>query len=103
MHRVMAEKPLGKTGKRATLQQTDPEKYAFLKAEAEAPYRSLRKFVYVGFATSGAIGAFIFVTQLLAGQDVSATLPNLAVQVGVIALMVWLFRLEIKAERKSGS
>lgn len=89
--------------KRPTLKQTDPEKYAFLKAEAEAPYRGLRKFVYVGFGVSGAIGAFIFFTQLLAGQDVGTILPNLALQVGVIALMVWLFRLEGKAERKSDS
>lgn len=88
------------TGKAPSLQQTDPEKYAFLKAEAAAPYRGLRKFVYVGFAASGAIGAFIFVTQLLAGQEVGDTLPNLAIQIGVVALMVWLLRLEGKAERK---
>ncbi|HEY9896660.1 MAG TPA: DUF3493 domain-containing protein [Candidatus Sericytochromatia bacterium] len=92
-----------KAGKPSTLQQTDPEKYAFLKAEAEAPYRGLRKFVYVAFAASGLIGAFIFVTQLLAGQEVSNTLPNLAIQIGVVALMIWLLRLEGKAERKSGS
>lgn len=99
----MANKRSDGTEKRLPLKQTDPEKYAFLKAEAQAPYRSLRKFVYVGFAASGAIGAFIFFTQLLAGQDVATILPNLALQIGVIALMVWLFRLEGKAERKSGS
>ena len=92
-----------KAGKPPTLQQNDPEKYAFLKAEAEAPYRGLRKFVYVAFAASGAIGAFIFVTQLLAGQEVGNTLPNLAIQIGVVALMIWLLRLEGKAERKSDS
>jgi hypothetical protein len=71
-----------------------PEKYARLKAEARAPYRGLRKFVYVSFGASGAIGAFIFFLQLLAGRQVSSTLPNLALQVGLVALMVWLFRLE---------
>ena len=71
-----------------------PEKYARLKAEAQAPYRGLRKFVYVAFGASGAIGAFIFLLQLLAGRQVSSTLPNLALQVGLVALMVWLFRLE---------
>lgn len=100
----MAKRRSGEAEKRLPLKQTDPEKYAFLKAEAAAPYRSLRKFVYISFAASGAIGAFIFVTQLLAGQAVSAaTLPNLALQLGVIALMVWLFRLEVKAEHKSDS
>jgi len=73
-----------------------PEKYARLKAEAIAPYRGLRKFVYVAFGASGAIGAFIFLLKLLAGQQVSSTLPNLALQVGLVALMVWLFRLESK-------
>ncbi|MBW4691518.1 MAG: DUF3493 domain-containing protein [Lyngbya sp. HA4199-MV5] len=99
----MADKPLGRTGDRPTLQQTDPEKYAFLKAEAEAPYRGLRKFVYVSFAASGAIGAFIFLAKLAAGQEVSDTLPNLALQIGVVALMIWLFRLDSKAGRKSDS
>ncbi|PSB23798.1 DUF3493 domain-containing protein [Stenomitos frigidus] len=99
----MANKRSSGAEKRLTLKQTDPEKYAFLKAEAAAPYRSLRKFVYIGLASSGAIGAFIFLMQLLAGQEVSAILPNLALQVGVVVLMVWLFRLEGKAERKSDS
>ncbi|MBC7969807.1 MAG: DUF3493 domain-containing protein [Verrucomicrobia bacterium] len=99
----MANKRSSGAEKRLTLKQTDPEKYAFLKAEAAAPYRGLRKFVYVGFGASGAIGAFIFLTQLLAGQEVGNLLPNLALQIGVVALMIWLFSLEGKAERKSDS
>ena len=71
-----------------------PEKYQRLKAEAIAPYRGLRKFVYVCFAASGAIGAFIFFLQLLAGRQESSTLPNLGLQVGLVALMVWLLRWE---------
>lgn len=78
----------------------DPEAYARLKAEAAAPYRGLRKFIYIAFAASGMIGGFIFLTQLLAGQNVTETLPNFALQVGVVALMIWLFKLENKAERK---
>ena len=74
----------------------NPEKYARLKAEAQAPYKGLRKFIYAAVGASGAIGAFVFFTQLLAGRDVSSALPNLAVQLGVIVLMVVLFRLEKK-------
>ncbi|TVP69541.1 MAG: DUF3493 domain-containing protein [Leptolyngbya sp. LCM1.Bin17] len=73
-----------------------PEKYARLKAEAKAPYKGLRKFIYGAIGASGMIGAFIFLTQLLAGRDVSNALPNLAVQLGVIALVVVLYRLEKK-------
>ena len=73
-----------------------PEKYARLRAEARAPYKGLRKFIYGAVGASGAIGAFIFFTQLLAGRDVGNALPNLGVQLGVIAIVVVLFRLEKK-------
>jgi hypothetical protein len=76
------------------LKRSDPEKYARLKAEAAAPYRGLRKFVYVAFGASGAIGGFVFFAQVLAGRELEAAVPNLALQVGVVALMVWLFRWE---------
>ncbi|WP_035992057.1 DUF3493 domain-containing protein [Leptolyngbya sp. KIOST-1] len=72
------------------------EKYARLKAEAQAPYKGLRKFIYGAVGASGAIGAFVFFTELLAGRDMGSALPNLAVQLGVVALMVVLFRLEKK-------
>lgn len=71
-----------------------PEKYKRLLEEAKAPYKGLRKFIYGAFGASGAIGAFIFLTQVLSGRDVAAALPNLLLQVGVVALMVFLFRLE---------
>jgi hypothetical protein len=82
-----------------SLRDQDPEKYARLKAEAIAPYRGLRKFIYLAFGASGAIGAFVFFTQILAGRDIETAVPNLMLQFGVIALMVWLFRFE---NRKSG-
>ncbi len=72
----------------------EPEQYQRLKAEAAAPYRGLRKFIYVSFGVSGLLGAFIFLTDLAGGQGNSQVLPNLGIQIGVVALMVWLFRLE---------
>ncbi|HEY9646365.1 MAG TPA: DUF3493 domain-containing protein [Chroococcidiopsis sp.] len=80
----------------------DPELRDRLRAEIKAPYRPLRQFVYVAFGASGLIGAFIMLTQMLAGRGVEATLPNFALQLGVIALMVGLFRLEQRAARKPG-
>lgn len=77
-----------------------PEKYARLRAEAKAPYRGLRQFVYIAFGISGLIGGFIFLMQIVAGQDVTATLPNFALQMGIVALMVWLFRLEQRNAEK---
>lgn len=80
--------------------QLSAEKFARLKAEAKAPYRGLRKFIYLTFAASGLIGAFVFLSQLAAGQEVSTALPNLALQIGVVGLMVWLFRLDQGTQRK---
>jgi hypothetical protein len=68
--------------------------YERLKAEAKSPYKGLRKFLYLGLGASGLIGAIAFLAQLAAGQEVATALPNFALQVGLTALMVGLFRLE---------
>ncbi|GJD20385.1 hypothetical protein RIVM261_053410 [Rivularia sp. IAM M-261] len=80
--------------------QLDPEIRARLVAEMAAPYRGFRKFIYVGCAASGFIGAFVFLSQILAGRDVEAALPNFALQVGVIALMGFLWRWELQREQR---
>ncbi len=77
-------------------QQINPEKYAKLKAEAKAPYKGLRKFLYIAFGASGFIGAVVFLSQLAAGRNTISALPSFVLQVGIVALMVWLFRLEKK-------
>lgn len=80
--------------KKPTGQQLNPEVYARLKAEAAAPYKGLRKFLYLGFGASGLIGAFIFFMQILAGRDLETASTNLAVQLGVVGLMIFLWQLE---------
>ena len=75
-----------------------PDKYARLRAEAKAPYRGLRKFLYFSFGASGFIGALTFLARIAAGQDLARDIPNFALQIGVVALMVFFFRLELKRE-----
>jgi hypothetical protein len=70
----------------------DPELYRRLKAEATSPFRSLRRFFYIGFGASGFIGGVVFLAKLAAGRDLEQTIPNLALQIGVVALMVFLYR-----------
>jgi len=70
------------------------ERFDRLIAESKAPYKGLRKFIYGSLGASGAIGGFVFFTKILAGRDVAESLPNLALQIGVVALMVFLFRWE---------
>ncbi|NDJ22989.1 DUF3493 domain-containing protein [Nostoc sp. B(2019)] len=76
------------------------EQYARLKAEMAAPYRGLRQFIYIAFGASGLLGAFIFFFRLLAGRDVDSALPNFALQVGIVALMVFLWRWEQQRQRR---
>ncbi len=77
--------------------QISPEQYQRLKTELATPYRPLRLFVYIACGASGFIGALVFLAQLAAGRDLDAAIPNLALQLGVVALMVWLFRWEQRA------
>lgn len=77
------------------------ERYARLVAESQAPYKGLRKFMYAAFGASGAIGGFVFFSKILAGRDIAQSLPNLALQIGVVALMVFLFRWEDRNQEKS--
>ncbi|MEO0759226.1 MAG: DUF3493 domain-containing protein [Cyanobacteria bacterium J06648_16] len=75
------------------------EKYERLLAEAQAPWKSLRKFIYAAFGTSGLVGAFVFFFQVLAGRNLEQSLPNLVIQLGVVGLMVFLFRLESRSKQ----
>lgn len=70
------------------------DQYARLRAEAKAPYRGLRQVIYATAGASGAIGALIMVTQLIAGAEVSQVMPNLLIQLGVLGIVALLFRLE---------
>lgn len=72
----------------------DPEMYARLKAEAKAPYKSLRKFFYTAFGASGFIGAVVFLAKIIAGRDITTALPNFALQIGLVALMIFLYSRE---------
>lgn len=80
-------KPKSPNDKRSSI---DPELYRRLQAEAKAPYRSFRRFFYVSFAGSGFIGGVVFLAKLAAGRDLESTIPNLAIQIGVVALTIWL-------------
>lgn len=79
----------------------NPEQYARLKAEIAAPYRGVRQFIYIGCAASALIGAFIFFLQILAGRDIERAVPNLAVQVGILGLMILLWRWEQNRQKRS--
>ena len=77
------------------IKNKDPELYARLRREAKTPYRSLRLFIYLCLGGSGVMGAVIFYAKLIAGNgEIATNLPNFALQLGAIALMVWLYRID---------
>lgn len=69
-----------------------------LMSELANPYRGIRKLIYIAAGSSAGIGGFVFLFRALAGRDLEVTLPNLALQVGVLAAMIALFRWENRAE-----
>ena len=86
--------PGGGKSPRSSSSQTDNDRYAYLRAEAKAPYRVLRRFIYVAFGASGFIGALVFLAQLLTLQNMRSNIPNLGLQLGVLALMIWLLKVD---------
>ena len=80
-------------------QKISPEELERLRTEAQNPYRTLRQFIYVCFAISGFIGGVVFLAQIAAGRDLQTSIPNFAVQAGVVALMIFLWRWEDKNKK----
>ncbi|WP_055075309.1 DUF3493 domain-containing protein [Pseudanabaena sp. 'Roaring Creek'] len=77
------------------MSKLDPQQYERLRREAESPYRGLRIFIYAALAGSGFIGAVVFFARLIAGKgELEANLGSFALQIGVLALMVWLYRID---------
>lgn len=77
------------------MSKLNPQQYERLRREAKSPYRGLRIFIYIAFAGSGLIGAIIFLARLIASNgELEANLGNLTLQIGVLALMVWLYRID---------
>ncbi len=76
------------------------EQYARLKAEIAAPYRGLRQFIYIACGASGFIGGLIFFSQIIARRNLDSALPSLALQIGVVTLMIFLWRWEQRRQRR---
>ncbi|NET08941.1 MAG: DUF3493 domain-containing protein [Symploca sp. SIO2B6] len=74
--------------------KNERERYAYLRAEAKAPYRLLRRFIYVAFAASGFIGALVFLGEVITLHNMTSAVPNFALQIGVVALMAWLLKID---------
>ncbi|PZO37402.1 MAG: DUF3493 domain-containing protein [Pseudanabaena frigida] len=77
------------------MSKLNSEQYERLRREAKSPYRGLRIFIYIALAGSGFIGAVVFFTRLIAGNgEIGTNLGNFALQIGGLAFMLWLYRID---------
>jgi hypothetical protein len=81
------------------MSKLNPDQYQRLRRESKTPYRGLRVFIYIAFAGSGFIGAVVFFARLIAGNgEMESNLGSFALQIGVLALMIWLYRIDRRKE-----
>jgi hypothetical protein len=67
--------------------------YHKLKAEAKAPYRFIRWFLYLSLGSSGMIGGIILLMQIISGnKNIQQAFPDFFLQIGIACFMYWLFR-----------
>ncbi|KAJ8901980.1 hypothetical protein NDN08_004181 [Rhodosorus marinus] len=75
-----------------------------LREELEAPFRKVRMAIYAASGVSATIGGFVSGSRILASmsgisgvQPLGETIPNLAIDLGVVAGAVFLYQREVKA------
>jgi len=79
------------------MSKIDPQLKKKLLKETKAPFKGLRRVVYVACSGSAFLGLFIMLTQLAAGNEIQQN--NLLIQLGASLLFPLLFFLE--RDRKS--
>jgi len=74
------------------MSKIDPELKKKLLKETKAPFKGLRRVVYVACSGSAFLGLFIMLSQLAAGNVVQQN--NLLIQLGACIIFPLLFFLE---------
>ncbi|MEM6255929.1 MAG: DUF3493 domain-containing protein [Cyanobacteria bacterium P01_D01_bin.156] len=94
MAKKSAQKPKSKDQVPVKPPGMSQERFEKLVQETQSPFKGFRKFIYGAVLASGLLGGFVFLTQLIAGREVNTALQNLAVQLGVVGIAIFLFWLE---------
>ena len=74
------------------MSKIDPELKKKLLKETKAPFKGLRRVVYVACSGSAFLGLFIMLSQLGSGNEIQQN--NLLIQLGACILFPFLFYLE---------
>ena len=74
------------------MSKIDPELKKKLLKEYKAPFKGLRKLLWIAFAGSAFLGLFIMLSKLASGNEIQQN--NLLIQLGACALFPSLLFLE---------
>ena len=79
------------------MSKIDPELKKKLLKESQAPFKGLRKVLWIAFTGSSFLGLFIMVFKITSGNEIQQN--NLLIQLGACALFPFLLFLERNKEK----
>ena len=79
------------------MSKIDPELKKKLLKESQAPFKGLRKVLWIAFTGSAFLGLFIMLSKIASGNEIEQN--NLLIQLGACALFPFLLFLERNAEK----
>ena len=74
------------------MSKIDPELKKKLLEESQAPFRGLRKLLWIAFSGSAFLGLFIMLSKIASGNEIQQN--NLLIQIGACTLFPFLLFLE---------
>ena len=78
------------------MSKINPELKKKLLKESQAPFRGLRKLLWIAFAGSAFLGLFIMISKIASGNEIQQN--NLLIQLGACALFSLLLYLDRNKE-----
>ena len=78
------------------MSKIDPELKQKLLKESQAPFKGLRKLLWIAFTGSAFLGLFIILSKIASGNEIQQN--NLLIQIGACALFPVLLFLERNKE-----
>ena len=74
------------------MSKIDPELKRKLLKESQAPFKGLRKVLWISFTGSAFLGLFIMLSKIASGNEIQQN--NVLIQLGACALFPFLLFLE---------
>ena len=78
------------------MSKIDPELKKKLLKESQAPFKGLRRILFIAFSGSAFLGLFIMLSNIISGNEVK--LNNLLIQLGACVLFPLLLFLDRNKE-----